>query len=64
MRRLPGGFPTWPPGDHPGPGQTLKDLYDYRTPIYERVADLTVDASSYTIEQTARAIQQAAGLQS
>lgn len=46
------------------PGQTLKDLYDYRTPIYERVADLTVDASSYTIEQTARAIQQAAGLQS
>ena len=40
------------------PGQ-----YDYRTPIYERVADLTVDASSYTIEQTARAIQQAAGLE-
>ena len=26
------------------------------------VADLTVDASSYTIEQTARAIQRAAGL--
>lgn len=45
------------------PGQTLKDLYDYRTPIYERVADLTVDASSYTIEQTARAIQHSAGLE-
>ena len=43
-------------------GQSLRDLYDYRTPIYERVADLTVDASSYTIEQTARAIQRAAGL--
>lgn len=43
-------------------GQSLRDLYDYRTPIYERVTDLTVDASSYTIEQTARAIQRAAGL--
>ncbi len=44
------------------PGQTLRDLYDYRTPIYARVTDVTVDASCYTIEQTARAIQQAAGL--
>lgn len=43
-------------------GQTLKDLYDYRTPIYESVADLTVDAAKYTIEQTARAVQEAAGL--
>ena len=42
------------------PGQTLKDLYDYRTPIYERAADITVDAENCTIEQTARAIQGAA----
>ena len=42
------------------PGQTLKDLYDYRTPIYEQAADIIVDAEGYTIEQTARAIQEAA----
>ena len=42
------------------PGQTLKDLYDYRTPIYEQAADITVDAENCTIEQTARAIQGAA----
>ena len=42
------------------PGQTLKDLYDYRTPIYEQAADITVDADNCTIEQTARAIQGAA----
>ena len=41
------------------PGQTLKDLYDYRTPIYEQAADITVDAENCTIEQTARAIQEA-----
>ena len=41
-------------------GQTLKDLYDYRTPIYEQAADITVDAENCTIEQTARAIQGAA----
>jgi shikimate kinase len=40
-------------------GQTLKDLYDYRTPIYESVADLTINAAKYTIEETARAIQEA-----
>lgn len=44
------------------PGQTLKDLYDYRAPIYAQVADLTVDAARCTIEETARAIQRAAGL--
>lgn len=43
-------------------GQTLKDLYDYRTPIYESVADITVNAADYTIEETARAVQEAAGL--
>ena len=43
-------------------GQTLKDLYDYRTPIYEGVADITINAENCTIEETARAVQQAAGL--
>ena len=41
-------------------GQTLKDLYDYRTPIYERSADITIPAADCTIEETARAIQKAA----
>ena len=27
-----------------GPGETLEDLYAYRTPIYERWADLTIHA--------------------
>lgn len=43
-------------------GQTLKDLYDYRVPIYESVADLTIHAANRTIEETARAVQDAAGL--
>ncbi len=43
-------------------GQTLRDLYDYRAPIYAAVADLTVDAAGRTIEETAMAIQQAAQL--
>lgn len=43
-------------------GQTLRDLYDYRTPIYEAAADVTVNAERYTIEETARAIQNAVGL--
>ena len=41
-------------------GQTLKDLYDYRTPIYERSADIIIPAADCTIEETARAIQKAA----
>ena len=43
-------------------GQTLKGLYDYRTPIYEAAADLTVDASGCTIEETAQAIRRLAEL--
>lgn len=43
-------------------GQTLKDLYDYRTPIYQSVADITVDAVNCTIEQTARTVKEQAGL--
>ena len=40
-------------------GQTLEDLYHYRTPIYESVADLTVNAAGLTVEETALAVQQA-----
>lgn len=43
-------------------GQSLKDLYDYRTPIYRAAADLTVNAAGCTIEETALAIQKAAEL--
>ena len=34
-----------------GPG-TLADLYDYRVPLYERYADITIDAEGLTIEET------------
>ncbi len=34
------------------PGQTLKDLYDQRAPLYEANADLVVDADGLTVEQT------------
>lgn len=40
-------------------GQTLKDLYDYRTPLYEKAADITIPAVGCTIEETARMIQTA-----
>ena len=35
-----------------GPGETLADLYDYRVPLYERYADITIDAEGLTIEET------------
>jgi shikimate kinase len=40
-------------------GQTLEDLYNYRTPIYESVADITVNAAGLTVEQTARRVEEA-----
>lgn len=33
-------------------GQTLFDLYEERTPLYERYADIIVDENQLTIEQT------------
>jgi len=33
------------------PGQTLLDLYNERCPLYEKYADLTVDASGLGIEE-------------
>lgn len=41
------------------PGQTLKDLYDYRTPLYQRWADLTVDCAGQTLEETVAAVLRA-----
>lgn len=43
-------------------GQTLKDLYDYRTPIYESVADVTVYLENCAIEDAAKMVQQAVGM--
>lgn len=37
-------------------GQTLKDLYDERVPLYEKYADVTVDEKMYTIEETLQKI--------
>ena len=31
-------------------GQTLKDLYDERVPLYERYADVVVDAEGQDVE--------------
>lgn len=37
-------------------GETLKDMYDERLPLYEKWADAVIDCSGNTIEQTARRI--------
>ncbi|WP_331654431.1 shikimate kinase [Aminipila sp.] len=34
------------------PGQTLRDLYDNRIPLYEGNADIIVDTEGLTVEQT------------
>ena len=34
------------------PGQTLRDVYDQRAPLYERYAHLTVEVDGQTLEQT------------
>ncbi|WP_312092670.1 shikimate kinase [Aminipila sp.] len=34
------------------PGQTLRDLYEMRVPLYEINADVTVDTDGLTVEQT------------
>ena len=41
------------------PGQTLKDVYDYRTPLYESYAHLTVDADGQTLLATVQAVKRA-----
>lgn len=39
------------------PGQTLADVYDYRTPLYERYAYLTVEADGQSLAQTVEAVK-------
>lgn len=43
-------------------GQSLKDLYDERTPLYERYADIVIDAEGYDVEglmeEVAKALEQ------
>lgn len=34
------------------PGQTLKDVYRQRAPLYARYADLTIDADGQTLDET------------
>ncbi len=41
-------------------GETLKDMYDERLPLYRKWADITIDCGNNTIEQTAQAIAAAA----
>lgn len=38
-------------------GQTLLDLYRERTPLYEKYADITLEADGLTTEQTVEAIR-------
>ena len=43
-------------------GQTLRDVYDQRIPLYEKYADITIEETGLGIEHTARAIRAAAGI--
>lgn len=41
------------------PGETLRDIYDYRTPLYEKYADIVVDGDKGSLEETLAAVLQA-----
>lgn len=41
------------------PGQTLKDLYDFRIPLYEQYADIVIDTEGFTVEQSVETVKQA-----
>lgn len=41
------------------PGQTLSDLYDYRAPLYEKWADVTVNCAGQALEETVAAVLRA-----
>lgn len=41
------------------PGETLRDIYERRVPLYEKYADLTVETEGLTLEQSAAAILKA-----
>ena len=39
-------------------GQTLRDLYEERVPLYEKYADMTVDENQLNVEQTIEKIME------
>lgn len=41
------------------PGETLQDIYDYRTPLYEKYADIVVDGDKGSLEETLAVVLQA-----
>lgn len=41
------------------PGQTLQDVYNYRTPLYEKYAHITVEADGQTLVGTIEAVKEA-----
>lgn len=41
------------------PGQTLADVYEYRTPLYEKCAHITVPADGQSLAGTVEAVKQA-----
>lgn len=41
------------------PGETLRDLYQQRTPLYEQYADLIVETEGLTLEEAVAAIRKA-----
>lgn len=41
------------------PGQTIADVYEYRTPLYERCAHITVPADGQSLAGTVYAVQKA-----
>lgn len=45
-----------------GPGQTLADVYAQRTPLYERWADITIDADGQHVSQTLQTVRDAISL--
>lgn len=38
------------------PGQTLRDIYDFRAPLYGKYADKVVDVGEQTLEETVSAV--------
>ncbi len=43
------------------PGQTLRDLYDERAPLYEKYADVTVECGGLPIREIVERIEKACG---
>jgi len=41
------------------PGQTVADVYNYRTPLYERYAHITVPADGQSLTETVEAVKEA-----